>query len=356
MPILPFDDSEMKIFHQSLRLALLLGCAFLAFSGLSAFAAPIDAATVLVRVNGEDITYGRVVHYTDMMAFLLKNKSPSITDTKLAKFKERQLKPFSDVILQRTMMETCLAKSNVVVLASVEEAKKKIFQRKYGLKGETYDQLFAKLVAAGYGEEFKRNFDFEVRYTCFVEQAYSNMCHVSDEDFRTTKERMAKYNARASATNELVLAHATKVLAEARRSGADFAKLADKYSQDTERNPGGDLGDCDENDFSDDLSLWRTLSRMKAGDVSEVMETDDGYAIFKVVRRNSAEDSTTGVSSLTLARIFFRRAYLYPEESDDSLRGDILEEKTEELNRRLIKEFRKVSTIAYPSGRISRKK
>ena len=312
----------------------------------------IDQATVLVNVNGEDITYGRVLHYTDMMAFLLKNKSPKVTDAKVAKFKTRQLKPFSNTILQRTMIETCLAKSNVVLQASVESEKKKGFQRKYGQNGETFEQLVAKLEAAGFGAEFKRNFDFDVRYACFVEHAYSNMCHVTDEDVEKTKKRLANYNARANATNEWMLAEAEKVLAEARRPGADFAKLADKYSQDTERKPGGDLGDCDENDFSDDMSIWRTLSRMKEGGVSSVIETDDGYAIFKVVRKNSAEESVTGVSSLTLARIFFRRAYLYPDESDDDLRDDIADEKAEALNLHLVREFRKLSKLVYPNGRV----
>ena len=133
-------------------------------------------------------------------------------------------------------------------------------------------------------------------------------------------------------------------------SQEDFGTLADKYSQDTEKKKGGSLGDCDESDFADEKHIWRTLSGLPAGAVSDLLETEDGYSIFKVLRRNTAEQSETGDASVTLARIFFRRAYLIPDQPDDELRGELEQEKRRKLMAEVYRRFRAQSEVSYPNG------
>lgn len=181
---------------------------------------------------------------------------------------------------------------------------------------------------------------------------------VCSNDYFVTQERLDKvragleaYNKKATATNEQVRVHAAGILKRA-KAGEDFGKLADEYNQDPdpERKPHGDLGDCDASDFPEEKHIWRMLSSLPAGGVSDLMETEDGYAIFKVVRRNTAEQSQTGDASLTLARIFFRRAFLFPEQTDAELRVDVEREQRAKLMADVYKRFRAQSEVSYPNG------
>ena len=115
------------------------------------------------------------------------------------------------------------------------------------------------------------------------------------------------------------------------------------------------MGDCDESDFSDDKHVWRAISELPAGSVSDVLDTDDGYAIFKVVRRNTVEESETGDASLTRARIFFRRAYVFPPQADADLRDDVEQELRAKLLTDVYKAFREQSRIVYPNGPVKAK-
>jgi peptidyl-prolyl cis-trans isomerase SurA len=73
---------------------------------------------------------------------------------------------------------------------------------------------------------------------------------------------------------------AEKVLREA-KSGADFAELAKKYSDDPSGKEGGDLGFLKKGDLLP--ALENTLATMKAGDVSGLVRTPAGIHIIKLI-------------------------------------------------------------------------
>lgn len=312
---------------------------------------PASEKAILVRINDMDITYGKLCRYVDMMAFLLKNKKPGIPSAQLEKFKKRNRKKFSDALFQRTLIDSSLASSNVMVSASVVAAKKSEFTRGFARKGQTFEDIKAAVEKAGYAVELAENFDFDVKFQSFVESAYSNDYFVIEGDLEKTKKRLADYNARATLTNKVVIAAAQKLLGELRSGAREFAAAADEFSQDTEKAAGGEIGDCDENDFLEDKSIWRKLSALKDGEVTDVLESDDGYVIYRRIKKNTAEESQTGAESLKLARIYFRRAYLYPEETDDELTADIEREKREAVFGRIVSAFLKTSKVTYPEGK-----
>lgn len=305
---------------------------------------------ILVRVNGVDITRGELDRYIDMMAALLQNKRKTpLPPDMLAKFKKKNRKPLSDELYQRTLFRTCLMNSNITATAQAKAAVERECLRNFGKRKQKLPELKAYVAKAGFEKEFAANMEFDIRLKSFLTTVCSNEYYASPADLAKARANIAAYNKKAAATNTVVAARAAGILKRA-KGGEDFGRLADEYSQDPERNKGGDMGDCDESDFADEKHVWRILSALPVGSVSDLLETEDGYSIFKVVRRNTAEKSETGDASLTLARIFFRRAYVIPDQSDDELLIDLEQEKRRKLMVALYRRFRAQSDVSYPNG------
>jgi len=342
----------VKCFVLAIGATMLSSCIIGAPVEKKAATLALSPTNVLVRVNGVDITYGQLERHINMMVALLQNKRKQpLSPDMVAKFKKKNRKPLSDELYQRAVFSTCLAKSNVTVTAQARTQVERECQRNFGKRKQTLGDLKAYMGKTGFGKEFADNLDFDIRLRSFLTAVYSNEYFVSQADLAKARANIVAYNKRAAATNDIVFAYASGILKRA-KAGEEFAKLADAYSQDTEKNKGGNLGDCDESDFADEKHIWRILSGLSAGAVSDLLETEDGYTIFKVLRRNTAEQSETGDASLTLARIFFRRAYLIPDQSDDELIVDLEQEKRRKLMGEVYRRFRAQSEVSYPNGPI----
>ena len=308
------------------------------------------SSTILARVNGVDITRAQLDRKLDMMIALLKNKKKSMTPEQIAKFKKKNLRPLSNALLYQKVLETGLASSNITANAVAEREVKREFLRKFGKRKQSWQDLVTYVRGTGFEKDFNDRLAFEIRLRSFLMTAHSNEYYVTQADLEKVKADVAAYNKRASETNKVTLAHADDIMKRA-RAGEDFAKLATRYSQDKDQNEGGDLGDCDESDFAGaDQHVWKILNSLKAGDISDVLQTEEGYVIYKVVRRNTAEQSQTGSASITLSRIFFRCAYLFPEQTEDELQSDVEQEKREKLTIDVYKAFRAQSKVSYPNG------
>lgn len=310
-------------------------------------------ATVIVRVNGVDITKGMIDRQTALMAVLLKNKAKNITPAKLNKFKKENYRRFSNELFMRTMIDSCLASSNIVVSETMKASVGKAFALRYGASREQKLETIKEIVAkAGYLKELETQLAFEAKYRTFLTTVCSNRYYVTDAQVAKVKKDVQEYNARSTATNELNFAAAKKMSVTAKQAGADFAKLADQYSQDPEKKPGGYLGESDESDYADEPHVWRAISKLKAGGVTEALELETGYAVFKVMSIKTPEDSTTGAVAYELARIFYRKAYVFPDQTDAEFRADVEGELREKLNKDLIRAFRKQSKVERPNGNI----
>lgn len=310
---------------------------------------PVPLNRILARVNGVDITREKLDRYVDFMAVLLKNKNPKVTPEKLKVFKARNLKRFSNELLMKTMLATCLAESNVVVSAEMRQEIERDFAMNYGKKKQSYAQIRDVVAGAGFSKELEASLAFEGRFKTFITTVYSNRYYVTDREVKKYRERVDNFNKVAMATNELNRALAQKVLERA-KSGEEFAKLADEFSQDSEKKAGGFVGQCDESDFEDERHVWRALLPLKVGGITGVVDLEDGFAIYRVDARKSAEESESGDESLILSRIFFRRAYIFPPQSDEDFRADIEKELRDALFKDLVKAFRAQSTIEHPEG------
>ncbi len=97
-----------------------------------------------------------------------------------------------------------------------------------------------------------------------------------------------------------VRARMEKVLVEAKAAGADFDALARKYSEDGSASRGGDLG------FFDEKRMVKPFSdaafSMNPGEISDLVETQFGLHIIKVVEVNEASVKTLADVRLDIAR------------------------------------------------------
>ena len=305
-----------------------------------------QSTNLIVTVNDVRITQQDVTRYVNMMAELLKNKNPKISIERLEKYRKQRRKTLSDQYFQRIVLEQGLRTSNIVVTPKIQDEIKRECKRTFGRKGQTFEQLHEAISKAGYQQDFDANLMRDYRIRAFLETIHSNRYYVSKEDLANTRKRLNMYNSRAAATNRLILAHANSVVALA-RAGTNFASLVEKYSQDDDRETGGSLGDCDDSDFVSEPTVWQHLCKLKPGSISDVMEIEDGYAIYRIDRVNTVQASTTGAESITLSRIFFRRAYIYPDESDEDLLAEIEAEKRERLYKDVYWKFRKNCKVVY---------
>ena len=310
---------------------------------------PVPPSRILARVNGVDITRAKLDRHVEFMVALLKNKNPKVTPERIKAFRAKNLKRFSDELLLKTLLSTCLAKSNVVVSAEMRQSVENDFARNYGAKKQGYAQLKDVVARAGYLKDLESDLDLECRIKTFVTTVHSNRYYVTDADVLKYRKRVEEFNKIAQATNVLNRALAEKALVRAKK-GEDFAKLADALSQDPDKQPGGLVGQCDEHDFEDAKHVWRAVSSLKAGGITDVLDLEDGFAIYRVDARKGAEETETGADALVLSRIFFRRAYTFPEQSDADFRADIEKEVRETLFNDVVKAFRAQSKIEHPEG------
>lgn len=110
------------------------------------------------------------------------------------------------------------------------------------------------------------------------------------------------------------------------KAGLDFAKIAQTYSHDMSRIKGGDVGFVHRGTMPQDIE--KAAFSLKAGQVSEILETDIGYHIIKVEEKRVS-----------------RQVQL--KEIKDKLRKELTEFMQKERLESLIKRLRENAKIQY---------
>ncbi len=92
------------------------------------------------------------------------------------------------------------------------------------------------------------------------------------------------------ATDEETAKAKIEMLAERLEAGADFAQLAQDYSEDPVTTPnGGDLGFVPQSSLEKaDIVLRRVVAALSPGEISPVVETEGQYRIIKLIAREPA--------------------------------------------------------------------
>ena len=234
------------------------------------------------------------------------------------------------------------------VLSAIQDK----YTQTFGRPGETFDDLVALLPNARARQRLRTLVAQEAVQEAFCMTHYRDDYEVSSNLVATTLRQISEMNRQVGVTNRQIYASASNLVARL-RAGEDFARLADRFSQESPKEAGGALGECDKNDFPlDGDKIWPILSNLKVGEVTDPLETEDGLCIYRcdaVV----PESEKTGEFALRLSRICFYRAVPGPELTFEQCRRQLARERRQDVTNRILATERGRLEIRLPQGRMA---
>ncbi|OGF68041.1 MAG: hypothetical protein A2Y62_00340 [Candidatus Fischerbacteria bacterium RBG_13_37_8] len=97
------------------------------------------------------------------------------------------------------------------------------------------------------------------------------------------------------------------------KAGTDFLQLATEYSEDASKEKGGDLGFLSKVEMN--TLFAQSIDTMQVGQISELIESEDGYRIFKLTEKTEAQvNAYENVKNEIYQKIFEMRAEKYQDE------------------------------------------
>ncbi|MCQ2389792.1 MAG: peptidylprolyl isomerase [Kiritimatiellae bacterium] len=308
----------------------------------------LNSDSVLVEVNGIKLTKGQYEGQIMAKLSFAKAKVGTIADHKFqmlkTRFREKEYQNFFPMALLASEAK----RMNFVPTKEERLKLQEKYALSYGKKGMSFKQLcsFDKGVNCHVIEEM---LELDLWSQHYIKTALATQMLVSAEAISNQVAQTIAYNARMVQTNIHIYAEATNVLARA-RAGADFSELADDFSQDEEKNPGGDLGFCTADDFSMEAPVyWESIVCLKPGEITDVMTTDDGIEIVKFLGDKEDVNGDGTVFARHLARIVWRTAIIF-DEDPEFIKRELIKERQEEVIGNTIRDLRKKAIIKYPYG------
>lgn len=320
------------------RLALLLA---MAYAMLFPVLLPADTVVeeIVARVNNEIITRSEYVRGRDQLKQEVQQQEPSNADRAFA---DKQADVLRDLIDQQLLLQ----KGKDLGITGDTELIKKLDEMRKQMNLETMEDLEKAAQAQGASyEEFKQNLRNQiVTQRVIGQEVGSKLSMNKDEELKFYNDHRAemerpeqvrlseiliapktavkpagadgKPEAPTEAESTVALAAAqskAQDLLEQIHKGGAFADLAKKNSDGPSAKDGGDLSYFNRGTLAKELE--DKVFALKAGDVTDVIRTKQGYVILQVT-----EHTTAGIPSLKEVEPRIQDA-LYMEKLQPALRG-----------------------------------
>ena len=267
-----------------------------------------------IRLSQEDV--GREIAFREALVKICRPK----TDIKKAR---RQLEStITNNLVCSLLFESAAERAGIHGTTAITNLMLSNYSRTFARgKGKSLIRLEAALSKEGLGEVYTNNLEREICREAYFDARHGNELRITEKDVDEAVERIRRFDEVAAATNALAYAKATNLWMRI-KSGEDFAALADKESEDPDRQPGGELGECEKVDFDSDPGYWEKVSVLKAGEVSEIITTDVGIEIVKALT-SLAPSEDTDAPALKLARIYIRRPMFHAKMTRDEIYAEL---------------------------------
>jgi len=274
-------------------LALLLAAAVLPLT----LHADTVVEQIVARVNNQIITRSQFQHEEKQLRDEAEQQDPSHADEIVASQEKDVLKGLIDrqLLLQKGQELGITAETDVV---------KRLDDIRKQMKLQSMDDLEKAAEAQGVSfEDFKQNMKTEIITQKVIQQEVGPHINVSNEEMhRFYEQHKAQFtHPEGVRISEILIstdqagddpqkiaalkAHAEDILKKI-RAGASFEDLAKSESQDPSGAQGGDLGYFQRGKLAKQLEDMTFA--MKKGDVSDVVQTRQGFIIMKVTDHEQA--------------------------------------------------------------------
>ena len=317
---------------------------------------------VMFVANGEEYLRRQFDRDVETRLALVRHRYPA----RLAKQEKEFTERFRQSVLN-SMVEMALAAQKAKSLGLAETsadraAAEQRYVRTFGRKGSAPEDF--KQLADSLGDlrgNFLKIVGDEVLNEALVRRSVADAMTVTDAAVSNQVAIMLREDAQARATNAVIYATASNVWIRA-FNGVDFAALADQYSQEPGKGPGGVVlnalkkpAECDANDFAveklEDGSnpVWESISKLRDGDLTPPLSTAEGLAVYKCVKYIEKSEST-GAPAWILARIVFHRALLYPELTPAEVRERMELDLRQKAYARFSNGLHEGAKVEFPNG------
>ena len=305
--------------------------------------------TVVVRIDGKDVTRGEILAQGKTVLLLNMNKA------RKTKIKKREIQALERYCKSAVWKE--VAKAGVVRYVhdkglevpqdAISRATRK-FESQYGARSRKLKRRH-NLADLKYmlGKNAFRADDmikdmalFEVMTNDVVKNANIT---ITDEMVANRLEQIKQANERAAATNNLVFAKATNVWSRIASGELEFEKAAAEFSEDEYIGEGCEWGTFTRDQLDGEDAVLALLPMLKTGDITPPVESDGGVAIL----RRDEDDSD---KTYSFSRIFFRLPYFYDEETPEEARAALKDLKLHEAIQAAIKDSTAKLKVEYPEG------
>ena len=311
--------------------------------------AELPTNSVLVKVGSSSMTKLQFEELVAAKVALLKHKRPRVKADKLDGIRQNiRMREWLGLAPQMLLAEA--AWTNGIAISPKEEAALRArYAQTYRKGRETLDQTLKKALTAEqrklFGEQLRR----DLLAQAYLAKHFAVQMAVSATDVSNQVAMTKAYNARAAATNALIFATASNILARA-RGGEDFGKLADKYSEDASKEPGGDMGFCAASDYSmDPPRVWHAIRSLKPGEITDVLETEDGIEIIKFLGDKDVDAGDETDVTMHLARILWRQPIIF-DDDPEFLRQELRAERKRNAVAAALKGCRQTILVQFPNG------
>jgi peptidyl-prolyl cis-trans isomerase SurA len=267
---------------------------------------PVDSShlveEIITRVNGQIITRSEFVRSKDQLRDDVKQQDAANADKLYA---EREKDVLRDLIDQQLLLE----KGKDLGISGDTDLVKRLDQMRKDMKLDTMEDLEKAATAQGIPfEDFKQNMRNQIITQKVIAEEVGSHVSISKDDEQQFYDehkneldqpesiKLSEILVDASDESKAQAAEAAKeadaaalAAAEAKandllkqiRAGASFEDVAKKSSDGPSAAQGGDLGEFKRGSLAKELED-KTFA-MKAGEVTDVIRTKQGYVILKVI-------------------------------------------------------------------------
>lgn len=309
----------------------------------------VPRSSVIVRIDGRDITKDRVLREAKVLMVLNMNKhrrtktDRSDNGTFRHSCESGCQRAINRAVVARYAAEHALTNSSATMKRITRQ-----FERQYGVRSKTLKRWHTlddlKFMVGKNASLLDDEVNARATYHTVTNYIVSSgPIVVADSEVTNYQQSIVRYNARMAQTNAVIFARATNVWQKIVGKTLTFEQAATNFSEDVYIADGCEWGTFSRDQLTDDPELLAILPTLKVGDVTPPVESDGGLAIVRL-------DEIMENKNFTFSRVFFRLPMFFDEVSAEEARAQLREQAEKKLLKTELDAVRAKMKIEYPSG------